>query len=50
MSPSSPRDRLEASAAGVTVRRYWERAESPARQQALDQRPESEIVEERTAC
>jgi len=42
MSPKlAPGHRLEASAAGVTVRRYWDVAEIARRgQQALDQRPE----------
>src|SRR5262249_3667879 len=43
----APGHRLEASATGVTVHRYWDVAEIARRgAQALDLRPEREIVEE----
>src|SRR5262249_14612563 len=43
----APGYRLEAGAAGVTVHRYWDIADLARRgQQALDRRPEAEIVEE----
>jgi asparagine synthase (glutamine-hydrolysing) len=43
----APGHRLEASAAGVTVHRYWDVAAIARRgQQALDLRPEADLVEE----
>jgi asparagine synthase (glutamine-hydrolysing) len=43
----APGHRLEASAAGVTVRRYWDVADVARRgQESCDRRPEPEIIEE----
>jgi len=43
----APGHRLEASASGVTVRRYWDVADLARRgQEACDRRPEPDIIEE----